>query len=233
MSVQKYSRHLINTEERDSRGRTILLHALGDLLCQRSPEGITTLLGWGADITARDLKGNTCLHVAINRVDFVLESYKARWLDILAILILSGVDVAARNFSNESVFDVACEIFQQNHCYGTMVIDIWLAGLRSCGYSPEDVIGPRVAAHKVQFGERYGPEHYQRIQHWVGMKIYFFLTSQLTMPQEREKSSSSPLNSKSNVLHKISSDGEEDSVGLIDEIAPRRVIRRIRLFHIL
>jgi hypothetical protein len=169
MSIQKYSLHLVGTEERDSHGRTLLLQAVDNNPWLPSLKGITALLDWGADITARDLEGNTCLHAMINYCDD-FRCNKLYLLDILAILIHSGADVSARNFSNESAFDVARKRIQWRPYWGTVAIDMWLAVLRSCGYSPEDVIGPQIAAHVVQFGKNYTLDDYQKIQHWVRMK---------------------------------------------------------------
>jgi ankyrin repeat protein len=141
MSLRKYSRHLIDTEERDHLGRTLLLQALDvyDFGEPPSLEAITTLLDWDADITARDLDGDTCLHVAmigIRRVGRWSEDIEERWRGILTILIRSGADPWARNFSNETVPDIAYKTPESWACgqQRAKTIEMLLNAMKSCGY---------------------------------------------------------------------------------------------------
>jgi ankyrin repeat protein len=166
-SIMECSGGYIDTEERDALGRTVLLQTVNPTYpWPPIPNAIKVLFQLGADVTARDFDGNTCLHLAIaNAGTSILD--ENIWLDILVVLIRSGANVTAFNSAGQSVYDVACEINSKSPFRGTKYMNIWLAVLKYCGYNAEEVIGPTIRGHQVKFGKAYTEENFRVLQEWV------------------------------------------------------------------
>lgn len=119
------SAEFINLEDTlDERGRTSLL------LCSWgggkgvNPQCIKFLLDRGADVTAKDIYGYTCLHNVLRRIWDHSRCTTVK--EVLVILIQAGADVYATTYDGKSVSDIAYTI---NSARG-----IWDEALSACGY---------------------------------------------------------------------------------------------------
>ena len=112
----------------------------------------------GADINARDYKGNTCLHLFFRSH---LRVARDTDLETLVVLIRSGADIHAENNDGQTPYYAAQKGV---HGYGSYSVDLWLAALRICGYEKEwEAMG---SEHKVRLTERYGHKHFEMLQNW-------------------------------------------------------------------
>jgi len=116
----------------------IRLYGHVDLFSLGLHEKVFLLLERGADITARNHFGESCLHVVLQfRADMTkptLFEYLAyeeeEFKDILMCMVTAGADVYASNWHGKTVSHIACE-------YGYE--ELWREVLAECGYNPDEV----------------------------------------------------------------------------------------------
>ncbi|KAJ9614645.1 hypothetical protein H2200_002782 [Cladophialophora chaetospira] len=170
--ISHYARDLINTEERDSGGDTLLLRFIHRYIY--NPRALQFLLDLGADVHARTLGGNTCLHLCLRKACRYLSDL--RYDDLLLLpslfmLIRAGADVSAVNWSGESVSYTALATFKneddpETSDVGSFLMDAWLTVLKKCGYQPLEIMCDVALSHKVRFTAKYRQEHYEAMQKW-------------------------------------------------------------------
>lgn len=123
----------INFECRDSWGKTMLLRCSVGNGYGLNPYNIKLLIDRGANVMARDIEGNTCLHLAIKSV-----RSRGRVLDKTSLLFMvkAGADVYATNHYGYSVSDIAYTSIgtYRSSNLGTYVGDLWDEVLTECGY---------------------------------------------------------------------------------------------------
>jgi hypothetical protein len=98
-------------------------------------EKVFLLLERGADISARDRSGDTCLSVVLQLLrDMTKDKFSAyqeeEFKDILMCMITAGADVYASDQGGMTVSQTAC-IFGQE--------ELWREVLAECGYDPDEV----------------------------------------------------------------------------------------------
>ncbi len=94
------------------------------------------LIRRGADISSRNPRGETCLHLCLQREMGVWRCSQA--LAALVYLVQCGADVFAIDNFGSSVSDVAYaheDNIDDYHRDSSIVGDVWDAALASCGYS--------------------------------------------------------------------------------------------------
>ena len=99
------------------------------------------LLTRGANVKARNSRGQTCLHLAFLghihsslcwcKIEFRLWVHRYRTTDLVILLITAGADVCAVDGEGESVSDVAIRSGQQA---------LWTHALKCCGIDIKDVL---------------------------------------------------------------------------------------------
>lgn len=123
----------INYECEDEIGQTMLLRCSVGNGYGLNPYNIKLLIDRGANLMARDPKGDTCLHLALESVRNPRRvSEKAS----LLFMVKAGADVYAVNDKGISVSDVAYT-FNKRDQYknlGTYRGDLWDEVLTECGY---------------------------------------------------------------------------------------------------
>lgn len=132
INVLDTSKIFINLNERDSIGRTLLLVLARNTDAGYNADKFAALLDRGADIHARDAKGNTCLHEAIvNAWNGAEMESDAR---AIMLLISRGADVFTSNYHGRSIFDDVYECHHGWRASGSCRGDLWDHVLIRCGY---------------------------------------------------------------------------------------------------
>lgn len=125
----------INYEGKDKYGRTMLLFSSQSLEYALKPHFIKVLLDRGASVMARNIFGQTCLHLVLESIRFPeINSDKVS----VSLLVKAGADVYAKDKNGMSVSDVAYTPFFVGRSYnlGTYRRHLWDEILTECGYDP-------------------------------------------------------------------------------------------------
>lgn len=172
--IKYYARDLINTEERDSGGDTLLLRFMHRYIYNLW--ALRFLLDLGANVYARTSRGNTCLHLCFIKACREVSDFRDDDLQLLpglSMLISAGANVRALNWAGQSVSDLAAWEWppeDRTHCdTGSFAMDAWLTVLRKLGFHLADVMYDAALRHKVRFTEKYREEHYEGMQKWASI----------------------------------------------------------------
>jgi hypothetical protein len=163
--ILDYAGHFIDMESRDRWGDTHLIHLARNISSGYDALRFSLLLTRGADISARDHKGQTCLHVCVKTAKMA-EFHLLQELESIVLLIQRGADIHSIDFKGRSIFDDAYSNTTEDDYLnlGTYRGDLWDAALSRCGY---DVRKIRNCFHRIpRYTERYNRGHFEQL--WKG-----------------------------------------------------------------
>ena len=147
------------------------------------------LLSRGADVKARNSRGETCLHRVLLRYDSVddIFCHRSRTRDIMVLLITAGADVCAIDQKGYSVSDLA---IRSGH------LDIWTEALKYCGIDIKDVLARSNfdPAYSTALSSEYCKPP-KSVTSKVSMAEYLERRKLTHVPEEIEEDSDSTLDS--------------------------------------
>lgn len=127
-------------EERNRFGQTFLLAAATFCCYRDGRERVSLVLSRGADVKARDRRGNTCLHLALGRItknELDWERNTHRFDNVihsLKLMIRAGADVYAENDNGQT----ATQVVTPYNCRSP-VTRCWEIALAKCGFDVREV----------------------------------------------------------------------------------------------
>jgi hypothetical protein len=136
-------------------------------------ESIAALLKWNADVTERDSRGGTCLHLClysdwgIGVETFGPSSWIEEYSAGIILLIKHGIDVYAEDHDGLSASDIAdATPFYGDEDLGSAQGDVWDFALAACGYNISTFRQGR--PRKARYREFYHREDFEKL--WEGQE---------------------------------------------------------------